>query len=155
MARIETISAMQPPAPPDGGPRPMWRKAHDFYLRAMSIAFLYWALWEWAAIIGLVPPLDDPNKLNLPRQGATMFFAAFDPVAAVGLWLGSAWGTATWLVGTFARMIIHTGYAGIFGWTGPWTIVQAVSVGVYLALFFLAERADREAKKRRRRADPA
>ena len=101
------------------------------------------------------PPLDEPGRANLPRQGATRFFAAFDPVAAVGLWLGSTWGTATWLVVTFARIIIHTGYAGIFGWTGPWTIVQAVTVVIYLALFFLAERADREVRKRRRRGDAA
>ena len=130
--------------------------AHDLYLKAIGLGHLGWALWEWAALMGFVAPLVDPGRMNLPRQGAVMFFSAFDPVAAVGLWLGSAWGTATWLVVTFARIIIHTGYAGIFGWTGPWTIAQAVSILVYLALFFLSERADREAKKlKRRRADPA
>ena len=55
------------------------------------------------------------------------------------------------LVVTFARIIIHTGYAGIFGWTGPWTILQVVSVLIYLVLFFLAERSDREAKKKSRK----
>lgn len=153
MARIETIAAVQAPTAPE--PKPRWRTAYDLYLRLMAIAYLAWALWEWAALIGAVPPLDEPSRANLPRQGATLFFAAFDPVAAVGLWLGSTWGTATWLVVTFARIIIHTGYAGIFGWTGPWTIVQAVTVVIYLALFFLAERADREARKHRRRGDAA
>ena len=152
MARIETIAAAQSTAEPEPV-RPRWRTVHDVYLKLMSLAYLGWAIWEWAAIMGVVPPIDEATRTNLPRQGATLFFAAFDPVAAVGLWLGSAWGTATWLVVTFARIIIHTGYAGIFGWTGPWTIVQAVSVVIYLTLFFLAERADREAKKRRRRTD--
>jgi hypothetical protein len=154
MARIESIVAAQPSAPPEPA-KPRWRTAHDVYLKVMALAFLGWAIWEWAAIIGLVPSLDGGQRTNLPRQGATLFFAAFDPVAAVGLWLGSTWGTATWLVVTFARVIIHTGYAGIFGWTGPWTIVQVVSVVIYLALFFLAERADRESRKRRRRTDGA
>jgi hypothetical protein len=152
MARIETLGIAQPPASPVAA-TPRWRIAHDVFLKTMALVYLAWTIWEWAALIGLVPPIDEPARSNLPRQGAVLFFAAFDPVAAVGLWLGSAWGTATWLVVTFARMIIHTGYAGIFGWTGPWTIAQAVSVVIYLALFFLAERADREAKKRRRRSD--
>ncbi len=154
MARIETIGAPHFPTTVEPA-RPRWRIAHDVYLKAMSLAYLGWALWEWAAIIGVVPPIDDPGRTNLPRQGAVLFFAALDPVAAVGLWLGSAWGTATWLVVTFARVIIHTGYAGIFGWTGPWTIVQVVSVTIYLALFFLAERADREVRKRRRGSETA
>lgn len=151
MARIETtLSAQQPVA--EDAPRPRWRAAHDLFLRVMAVIHLVWGLWEWAAVIGLVPPLDEVSRTNLPRQGATWFFAALDPVAAVGLWLGSAWGTATWLVATFARIIIHTGYAGIFGWTGPWTVVQAATVVVYLVLFFASERADKEAKKRRRRS---
>ncbi|MDK9696494.1 MAG: DUF6163 family protein [Siculibacillus sp.] len=154
MARIETIVAAQPPTAPEPA-RPRWRIAHDVFLKIMAIAHLGWALWEWAAIMGIVPPIDEPGRTNLPRQGAALFFAAFDPVAAVGLWLGSTWGTATWLVVTFARILIHTGYAGIFGWTGPWTIAQVAAVAIYLALFFLAERADREAKKRRRRMETA
>jgi len=153
MARIETIVAAQSSASSEPS-RPLWRTAHDLFLRVMALAWLGWTIWEWAALMGIVPPIDEPARSNLPRQGAALFFAALDPVAAVGLWLGSAWGTATWLVVSFARIIIHTGYAGIFGWTGPWTIVQVTSVVIYLALFFLAERADREAKKRRRRSDP-
>jgi hypothetical protein len=153
MARIETISAVpQPPAPATTS---RWRMAHDLYLKAIGLGHLGWALWEWAALMGFVTPLIDPSRINVPRQGAVMFFASLDPVAAVGLWLGSAWGTATWLVVTFARVIIHTGYAGIFGWNAPWTALQAVSVLVYLALFFLAERAEREAKKHRRRPEPS
>ena len=154
MARIETIVAVQQPAPPSAS-QSRWRLAHDVFLRVMALAYLGWSIWEWAALMGIVPPIDEPGRTNLPRQGATLFFAALDPVAAVGLWLGSTWGTATWLVVNFARIIIHTGYAGIFGWTGPWTIVQSVTVVIYLALFFLAERADREAQKRRRRSESA
>ena len=153
MARIETIAAVQHPARTVAPARPRWRTAHDLYLKVMSLAYLGWALWEWAALIGVVPPLLEPSRVNLPRQGAVYFFALFDPVAAVGLWLGAPWGTATWLVDTFARIIIHTGYSGIFGWAAPWTFVQVITVAIYLALFFLAEKADREAKKRRRRSD--
>lgn len=152
MPRIEsTLFARQTSDPPV---RSRWRTAHDVFLRIVSVVYLVWTLWEWAALIGLVPPLVDDHRTNLPRQGAILFFAALDPVAAVGLWLGSAWGTATWLVVTFARIIIHTGYAGIFGWTGPLTLLQAASVVVYLVLFVMAERAERDADRRRRRREP-
>ncbi|TBW39733.1 hypothetical protein EYW49_05600 [Siculibacillus lacustris] len=153
MPRIDSLAA--PHQPPPAERRPRWRVMHDVYLRLLAVVHLVWSLWEWAAVIGLVPPVFGvEQRAILPRLGATYFFAALDPMAAVGLWFGSVWGTATWLVVTFARMIIHTGFAGLFGWTGPWTIVQAVSVVVYLALFFLAERADREARKTRRRRAP-
>jgi hypothetical protein len=130
-----------------------WRTSLMIWLRLLSVAHLGWALWEWAALMGIVPPVGgEMTRAQLPRMGAAYFFAGIDPVAAVGLWLGSTWGTATWLVATFARIIIHTGYAGIFGWTTMWTGLQLASLLIYVLLFFLAERAEREAKKRSRRA---
>lgn len=147
MARIETHPT-QTQTIAQGSAGIPWRPVHEGYLRLLSIGHLAWALYEWAALIGLLPSLVD--KVNLPRMGAAYFFAGLDPVAAVGLWFGSTWGAATWLVVTFARVIIHTGYAGIFGWNGVWTIAQVISLLTYLATFFLAERADREEKKRRR-----
>ena len=151
MARIETIGMTQTPVPAEP-PRQLWRLALDVYLKATSIAYLGWALWEWAALIGVVPSLiGDPHRTPLPRQGAAFFFAGIDPVAAVGLWLGSTWGVATWLLATFARVLIHTAYAGIFDWTPVGTTLQVAGVAVYLLLFLLAERAERDAKRRRRR----
>ena len=153
MVRIEpTLAAAKALAERKTGIR--WRLALDVYLRLLSVGHLGWALWEWAALIGIVPPVfGDGPRAQLPRMGASYFFAGLDPVAAVGLWLGSTWGTATWLVATFARIIIHTGYAGIFDWATPWTALQVVSLLIYVLLFFLSERAEREAKKRVRRSD--
>lgn len=126
----------------------------DVFLRLLAIGHLGWALWEWAAILGLVPPVFSLHeKALLPRLGATWFFAALDPMAAVGLWFCSVWGTATWLVVTFARIIIHTGYAGLFGWTGVWTIVQALTILAYLLLYVLTEKAERAVRKTRRRTE--
>ena len=151
MARIEsTLAAARPAAAPP--PTVRWRLILDVGLRLLALAHLAWALWEWAALIGLVPPLGgtDP-RAQLPRQGAAFFFAGVDPIAAVGLWLGSTWGTATWLVATFARIIIHTAYSGIFDWALPWTAFQVATIAIYLMLFFLSERGEREEKMRKRR----
>jgi hypothetical protein len=152
MVRIEpTLATAKALAERKTGMR--WRLALDIWLRVLALGHLAWALWEWAALMGIVPPVGgEVTRAQLPRMGASYFFAGIDPVAAVGLWLGSTWGTATWLVATFARIIIHTGYAGIFGWTTEATALQVVSLLVYLMLFFFAERADREDKKRNRRA---
>ena len=154
MARIET-TATATRAWVEDRPPVRWRLILSVFLRLAALGHLAWALWEWAALIGLVPPvIGVETKAHLPRQGAAFFFAGVDPVAAVGLWLGSTWGVATWLVATFARILIHTAYAGIFDWTPPWTALQGVSIAVYLVLFFLSERSEREEKlKRRRRSD--
>lgn len=152
MARIEpTLAAAKALADRNAGLD--WRKALAVYLRLLAIGHLAWALWQWAALVGVVPPLDgEMTRAQLPRMGASWFFACLDPVAAVGLWLGATWGTATWLVVTFARVVIHTGYAGIFGWDVPMTVFQVTTILIYLALFLFAERAEREARKRSRRA---
>ncbi len=151
MARIEpTLAAAKALAERKAGLD--WRTVLDVYLRLLALGHLGWALWEWAALIGVVPPIEsDMTRAHLPRMGAAYFFTGLDPVVAVGLWLGSTWGVASWLVASFARIVIHTGYAGIFGWTVPWTVFQVATVLLYLALFFFAERAEREAKKRSRR----
>lgn len=151
MARIEsTLAAARPAAAPT--PMVRWRLILDVGLRLLALAHLAWALWEWAALLGIVPPVVDASaRAVLPRQGAAYFFAGMDPVAAVGLWLGATWGVATWLVITFARIIIHTAYSGIFDWNTEWTVIQAATVLIYFALFFLTERAEREARKNRRR----
>lgn len=154
MARIETTAAATR-AWIEDRPPVRWRLILDVFLRLVAVGHLVWAIWEWAALIGLVPPVGGiETKAHLPRQGAAFFFAGVDPIAAVGLWLGSTWGVATWLVATFARILIHTAYAGIFDWTPTWTAFQLAQLAVYLLLFFLSERADREQqKKKRRRVD--
>ncbi|MER2607096.1 MAG: DUF6163 family protein [Siculibacillus sp.] len=152
MARIESTLAATRALAERRGQGLRWRLVLDVFLRAVSIGHLLWTLYEWAALIGLIAPIDGvTTRAQLPRQGAAFFFAGLDPVAAVGLWLGSTWGVATWLVVTFARILIHTAYAGIFDWALPWTLFQAATILIYLTLFFLSERADREAKKNRRR----
>lgn len=154
MARIETTAAANR-AWVEDRPPVRWRLILTVFMRLAALGHLGWALWEWAALIGLVPPVfGTESKAYLPRQGAAWFFAGVDPIAAVGLWLGSTWGVATWLVATFARILIHTAYAGIFDWTPPWTALQGATVALYLVLFFLTERTEREEKlKRRRRPD--
>lgn len=151
MARIETTAAATRAWVEDRPPF-RWRLILAVFLRLVAIGHLAWALWEWAALIGIVPPVGGvQTRAHLPRQGAAFFFAGVDPIAAVGLWLGSTWGVATWLVATFARILIHTAYAGIFDWNAPWTMLQGASIALYLVLFFLSERAEREEKLKRRR----
>ncbi len=152
MARIEpTLAAAKALADKKTGLD--WGRVLAVWMRLLAMGHLVWALWQWAALIGLVPPLEDEmNRAHLPRMGASWFFAGLDPVAAVGLWLGATWGTATWLVVTFSRIVIHTGYAGIFGWNVSMTVFQLTTVLIYLVLFLFAERAEREARKRNRRS---
>ena len=153
MARIETTAASASTrAWVEDRPAVRWRFVLTAYLRIVSVCHLLWALWEWAALIGIVPPIGGTRPARSCRARAP---PSSSPVSIRSPPSACGWARpgapATWLVATFARIIIHTAYAGIFDWDLPWTLLQIGTIAVYLLLFFLSERADREEGLRRRR----
>ena len=48
-------------------------------------------------------------------QGVTIYFAVLDLVAAVGLWLGVAWGGVMWIFVALSVIVVHTVLADTYG----------------------------------------
>jgi hypothetical protein len=77
---------------------------------------------------------------STPYQAATVFFAVFDLVASVGLWLAAPWGAVVWLTSVISMAAVEVLFPQIYGGR-LWVIaVGAVLIFSYLALALLAAR---------------
>ena len=131
-----------------------FRLVLDIYTRLIAALLLGYGLYHWAIVLGAVPEGVHPFlSLNAHQRAEVVFTAIVDPVAATGMWIGSPWGAVIWFFANIARVIVHTGFSHFFGGNLFSTIVQIVSIAIYIVLVFLAEREDRirEAQQRSRR----
>jgi uncharacterized membrane protein len=114
------------------------------YQRLVSLALLGLGLVEWSALLGVDAVYTiDILAMPPPEQAATLFFVVIDLVAAVGLWLGAAWGVAIWLFLSIARVGMHTALASTFGFNPVLAGGIVVSVVVYFVLVVLARREEK------------
>jgi uncharacterized RDD family membrane protein YckC len=119
-----------------------WTRWLVFFLRAMAALSMIKGLYHWSAVCGIgVPREAGFDFQTLPWQTATVFFAVFDLVAAVGLWLAAAWGAVVWLTATVSMVVVQLFFPQIFG-ANAWLVLVAIAlIGCYL---FLAIRSARE-----------
>lgn len=112
-----------------------WRLLLVWLLRLLSIAWIAKGLTHWAVILGLGPEAGPPFESRpLTFQAITVYFAVFDLVAGVGLWLTATWGGVLWLLAAVSQLLL--------GFFFPrWLPLTPVLIGVYVALmlaYFLA-----------------
>lgn len=110
------------------------------YVRVLSMVFLASGLQRWAVILGPLAPGGDFLALPVPVIVATVFFAAFDLVAAVGLWLLASWGTVVWLIAALTETALHTAFQKMFPLDTGLIAFHAITVAVYGGLTVLYER---------------
>ncbi|OQW54564.1 DUF6163 family protein [Candidatus Raskinella chloraquaticus] len=104
-----------------------------WFLRLLALLYLLWGAANWAAIIG-VPGTADFLQSSLPRQVLIGYLAVMMPIAAVGLWVTSSWGTVIWLVVALSEVVANTLFADIFGWAFDLVAFHIVTMAIYLAL---------------------
>src|SRR6202051_2942414 len=75
-----------------------WATRLVLFLRVMAGVALIKGLYYWAIVCGVGAPTPQGfDSYAMPYQSATGVFAVIDLVAAVGLWLGGAWGGGGWV----------------------------------------------------------
>ena len=99
------------------------------FMRLLSGLWLIQGLLQWSAILLPVEPLLD--KMSTLRLAAVIFFAIYDLVAAVGLWLASPWGGVIWLLGAIAQI------AAVLLLPGFFSILWAAAVVVLIVVYFI------------------
>lgn len=115
------------------------------YMRLLAGLWVWQGLLQWSAILLPAEPMFD--TLSTVRGAAVIFFAIFDLVAAVGLWLAAPWGGAIWLLGAIAQIFVTLGLPGFFSLL--WIGANSVLILIYFFLTWQAARAD-ELQGRRR-----
>lgn len=105
-----------------------WRLLLVWLLRLLSIAWIGKGLLHWAVILGLGPEAGPAFETRpLTFQAITVYFAVFDLVAGVGLWLTSTWGGVLWLLAAVSQLLL--------GFFFPrWLPLTPILIGSYVAL---------------------
>ena len=75
-----------------------WTDALVWYMRTLAWVWVAKGLFNWSLVLGAFPRYGDFTMLPRSLQGAVVFFAAVDLLAAVGLWLAAPWGGVVWLL---------------------------------------------------------
>jgi hypothetical protein len=114
-----------------------WRLILVWLLRLLSVVWIGKGLMHWATILGLglvFEPSPAFETRPLTFQAITVYFAVFDLVAGVGLWLTATWGGVLWLLAAVSQLLL--------GFFFPrWLTLSPILIGTYVALvlaYFLA-----------------
>jgi len=118
-----------------------WTRRLVLFLRIMAVLSVAKGLYHWAQVTGFIGGEDEAfENQSMAWQTATVYFAVIELVAAVGLWLATPWGAVVWLTTVVSMAVIELMFPGIYG--GSLTVVglEAVMLGAYLALAWMAAR---------------
>ncbi len=100
------------------------------FMRLLAGLWVIQGLLQWSAILLPSEPLFD--NVSALRGGAVIFFAIYDLVAAVGLWLAAPWGGIIWLLGAIAQIFVALWLPGFFSllWIGANVILIVIYFGL-------------------------
>jgi hypothetical protein len=120
--------------------RARWDLVLVWYMRLLALLWIAKGLSSWAVIFGVGNPVPPFEARLMGHQATIIYFAVIDPIAAVGLWLATPWGAVVWLTTVVSMAVIELMFPGIYG--GSLTVVglEAVMLGAYLALAWMAAR---------------
>ena len=121
-----------------------------FFMRLLGFLWMLRGVLLWLGILHVsivvsfldlvvVQPID-LGALPLGEAAMVVFFAVFDLVAAVGLWLAAPWGGVLWLVAALAQVAHLTLRPSSF-WDGiSLNGLSLLLILIYFTLSFLAAR---------------
>ena len=109
------------------------------FMRIVAVIWLFQGLMHWKII--LAPEVAPLDALPGPVAAAIVFFAVADLLAAVGLWLATAWGGVLWLFSACAGIIV-TLFMPDFQAGG--ILMVLVSLGLIVVYFILTWTASQE-----------
>lgn len=135
--------ALSVPARGEQGAR--WGVMLIWFMRVVAVIWLALGLVYWLLIL-------DPAALGAPafetsrlaRQGAVVFFAVLNCVAAIGLWLAAPWGGVVWLFTALSEIALAIVLPGV-GFHGQAALIlNGALIGIYFVLNFFAAREGQE-----------
>jgi hypothetical protein len=117
------------------------------FMRLLAGLWVFQGILQWTAI--LLPAESLFDKMTALHGAAVIFFAIFDFVVAVGLWLATPWGGVLWLLGAIAQILAVLAVRDLF--SVLWIGVDIVLIVVYFVLTWRAGQAGAPLGRPRRR----
>lgn len=139
----EDLKGLEPVHERDGeASAGLWTRRLVLFLRVMAGVSMIKGLYHWSRVCGIGVGSDDLYPYHsIAWQGATVFFAVIDLVAAVGLWLAAAWGAVIWLTAVASMLAVEIFFPQVFG-RGFFTV--ALEGGLLALYLWLALKSAQE-----------
>jgi hypothetical protein len=109
-----------------------WDVVLTWFMRAVAILWIFKGLGAWAVILGMDAQIPFEER-SMGFQATMIYFAVIDPVAAVGLWLASAWGGVLWLLAVMSQLILTFFFPRVV--TGG--LLSTILFGLLILAYFL------------------
>jgi hypothetical protein len=117
-----------------------WTRLLIFYLRCLAIMCLVRGLADWSRIIGFTGVEDEFLLTPLAGQASLVLLAVLSCIAAVGLWMTSAWGAVLWLIVTLCEVFFPMTAARSVREAGLTEYVLLGLAALYVLLTWLSAR---------------
>lgn len=117
-----------------------WDVVLVWFMRITALVWVAKGLATWGQILDLFPGATPFADLPPGQQTAIVYFAVIDFVAAVGLWLTSAWGGVVWLLAATSALTLAALTPQLLPTSPTLIAVQASIVVTYFVLSWLAAR---------------
>ena len=115
-----------------------WSLILSIFFRALAMVWMAEGIEHWRRLIA--PDNGAFLDMTLAMIAATFFFAIFDLVAAVGLWMMAPWGGVVWLLTLLAQVVVASMRSSFFFVGGGW--IMLFDVALLVAHLILSWRAN-------------
>lgn len=117
-----------------------WRTLMVWFARVVAVLWVMKGLGAWAIILGVWNPAELFSDTPFDFQTTVVYFAVIDLIAAVGLWMVSAWGGVMWLIAVTSQLVLSVFFPRLVA-NSLWISVALVSLmAVYLLLSWASGR---------------
>ncbi len=118
-----------------------WDVVLTWFMRAVAILWIFKGIGAWAVILGMDAQIPFEER-SMGFQATMIYFAVIDPVAAVGLWLASAWGGVLWLLAVMSQLILTFFFPQVVTGGLLSTVLFGLLIVAYLLVSWMSTRDD-------------
>jgi len=123
-------------------PRPetRWDVVLVWLMRVVAVVWMVKGLSAWAEILGARPNAAPFETAPIGRQAVIVYFGVMNLLAAVGLWLATAWGGVVWLLAATSAIVLALLTPQLLPMSIPSLAFDGMIILVYFTVSWLASR---------------